>query len=671
MERMATLKGEDTEGADCAEKEPVSDSKEAEQLRAQIAEKENRIEALEAQNEALDERLAALEDRIGDDTSTDGPTPEEPVTGPSPQYGGISRRGTLAALAGLGVLGLSSQPAAAATDGDNLTFGGAFVGSPGGNTGLEVDNQNEDGFEFGLVGRTKADQGRALAGFSDNESGSSIALLGRNQSSDGTGIRALCDSETGGTNGIFGQVRSPSGRGIYATNTADTGGPALGCVAQSNSTDGTGLRGIAIADSGETTGIEGISESSDSDAVAVRADAPNGALGVEANANENHAIEATSVDYTAIRADTNGPHYNAIYGRNTATSGFSWGVRGDTHSESQNAYGVRGVAEALSGAATGVSGEASGSGDGAAGVKGHASASDVEVATKGVEGISDADANNSVSPEIIPAGVHGITTGEDSTHGVRGETESLNGRGVAGFATTEAYDHDTFTGSAIGVMGITDRSGDTSGLSDSGGVFGWTTATSGSTYGVLGRNASSDGWGVLAMDTSGEALALRASGDTELSGDTLVDGDHETTGDTELGGELEFADATPQRTAGPIAKGYINADGTIENAVNVDSAEWHSGEERYRINLTNEYYFFNEYATTVTPVQDCTFRITSNGGDMAIEFRDDEGDLIQTMFQFVTHKLPNGVVTNDTDVEALETTTDDGASGNGAASEET
>ena len=290
------------------------------------------------------------------------------------------------------------------------------------------------------------------------------------------------------------------------------------------------------------------------------------------------------------------------------------------------------------------------------GVRGHTTAG-TELASTGVEGISDADANNAYASEIVPAGIHGKATGEGATHGVRGESDSLNGRGVVGFAASESYEHETFTGSAIGVTGVTDRSGEESGLSDSGGVFGWATATSGSAYGVLGRNASSDGWGVLAMDTSGDGLALRASGDTEL------DGNHETTGDTDLGGELAFSDETPQRTAGPIAKGWINEDGSIENAVNVDSAEWNSGEERYRIKITDETYWFDEYVTVVTPLstEAPRSRITSNAGDLIVEFID-AGENVQTGFQFVTYELPSGAVQTSS-TESTTNSTEPTASG--------
>ena len=300
-----------------------------------------------------------------------------------------------------------------------------------------------------------------------------------------------------------------------------------------------------------------------------------------------------------------------VLGRNTADSGVTHGVLGEVDSED----------------------------DGTAGVSGHATASNVEAETSGVEGISDADADNSSSTERIPAGVEGTATGENTTHGVRGTAGSVNGRGVAGFATSESYNHSSFTGSAIGVIGVTDRSGADSGISDSGGVFGYATADSGTAYGVIGRTNSPDGWGVRGMDMSGDGYGVYSYGDSR------TDGDHEITGDTEFGGELSFPDETPQRTAGPIAKGWINSDGSIENAVNVENAYWNESEERYRINITNETYWFDSYVTVVTPLSHATARTTSNGGDLVVEFRDLDDELVKRGFQFVTFDLPSGTET--------------------------
>lgn len=321
--------------------------------------------------------------------------------------------------------------------------------------------------------------------------------------------------------------------------------------------------------------------------------------------------------------------------------------------------GVLGRNRAASSTTTGVRGETASADDGSVGVSGRSTAADVDAATIGVEGISAADANHG-SPEILPAGVEGTTTGENAAHGVRGVPHSIRGRGVTGFATTEEYEPNTFTASAIGVTGYTDRSGDEDGISDAGGVFGHAIASSGTAYGVLGRNNSPDGWGVLALDTSGDGLALRASGDTELGGDTAV------TGDTDLDGELAFADATPQRTAGPIAKGYINSDESIENAVNVNDAFWHDTEERYRLVLTDEYCYFNAYTTVVTPVDDCTVRVTSNSGDLIVECKDSNGNNIQTMFQFLTHKLPSGAQTTAAESSDLEATAKDDGQDDGS-----
>ncbi|WP_254864645.1 SlyX family protein [Halovivax gelatinilyticus] len=302
--------------------------------------------------------------------------------------------------------------------------------------------------------------------------------------------------------------------------------------------------------------------------------------------------------------------------------------------------------------ATEIAAENDGDDDETTAIQGHASALDVEAATKGVAGIADADADNAPVEEIVPAGVEGTATGDGATHGVRGVSESINGRGIAGFATSDDYDHSTFTGSGIGVVGVTDRSGDDDGISDSGGVFGMATAESGTAYGVIGRTESPDGWGVRGMDMSGDGHGVYSYGDSK------TDGDHETTGDTVLGGELSFSDDTPQRTAGPIAKGSINSDGSIENAVNVSDAEWNEGEERYRITLTDENYFYDDYVTTITPTTSALWRVTSNSNQIIVEFEDTDGDPLQRDFQFVTFDLPSGTETTAADARTGESTDD-------------
>ncbi len=390
---------------------------------------------------------------------------------------------------------------------------------------------------------------------------------------------------------------------------------------------------------------------------------PHGQVGTEdrpLNALYTIDLEATEItSETDIDADGT----TAIEGRSTAALGETYGISGITDSESQDAYGVRGTATADSGSAIGVGGTTAGDTDGATGVKGHATADTVTAETKGVEGRTDADADNTGTPEIVPAGVEGRATGENTTHGVRGITESKTGRGVTGMVVSDDYDHDSFISSGIGVSGITDRSGEDEGVSDAGGVFGLATADSGTAYGVLGRNHSPEGWGVRGMDMSGAGHGVYSQGDSK------TDGDHETTGDTVLGGTLAFADETPQRTAGPIAKGWINSDGTVENAVNVSSAEWNSTEERYRISIEHENYFYDQYVTVVTPLTNVNPRTTSNSSDLVVELLDDDGDTVQSGFQFVTFDLPSGeettVMTSDSgdgDVTVTDGTDDEQAS---------
>lgn len=163
-------------------------------------------------------------------------------------------------------------------------------------------------------------------------------------------------------------------------------------------------------------------------------------------------------------------------------------------------------------------------------VEGHATASDVAAETSGVTGISDADADNDSSPEISPSGVHGKVTGDGVTHGVKGETTSPVGRGVMGFSTTESFEHSSFTNTAAGVMGVTDKNGDETGVTEGIAVAGNSVAESGDSYGVLGRNESPDGAAVIGNAVHTDGTAVFANGDSYTSGDHTVEGDADVGG---------------------------------------------------------------------------------------------------------------------------------------------
>lgn len=130
--------------------------------------------------------------------------------------------------------------------------------------------------------------------------------------------------------------------------------------------------------------------------------------------------------------------------------------------------------------------------------------------------------------------------------------------------------------------------------------------------------------GYLGVGTSSPDRTLDVAGDTRLQNNVQVDGD------------LSFQDGSAQRTAGPVAKGSINADGSINNAVNVSNVVWDNSNGWYRIEIEGESIHLSDYATSATSITDVVaVRVASVSGDLIVEFAGN----IQTRFQFVTHRL--------------------------------
>ena len=111
-----------------------------------------------------------------------------------------------------------------------------------------------------------------------------------------------------------------------------------------------------------------------------------------------------------------------------------------------------------------------------------------------------------------------------------------------------------------------------------------------------------------------------------------------TAGPIEIDMDVEVNDDTVQRTAGPVAKGYINYDATIANAVNVANVTWNSS-GFYEIELSEDDYYYDEYATSVTGFgNNVSWKVSSSSPLMRVFPSDDS----QHDFQFVTHKLIAG-----------------------------
>ena len=110
-------------------------------------------------------------------------------------------------------------------------------------------------------------------------------------------------------------------------------------------------------------------------------------------------------------------------------------------------------------------------------------------------------------------------------------------------------------------------------------------------------------------------------------------------GDATVAGSLSVGgDGSEQRTAGPIAKGYVPADPSSNspNTVNVDNVEWNSNFGFYEITITNVNYDFSEYATVLTSNDT---GVTFDAGAFGTDLTAEPDDNSQHAFYFVTYGL--------------------------------
>lgn len=106
-------------------------------------------------------------------------------------------------------------------------------------------------------------------------------------------------------------------------------------------------------------------------------------------------------------------------------------------------------------------------------------------------------------------------------------------------------------------------------------------------------------------------------------------------------GSYHFADGTVQSTAatGPIAYGYIYANGNIGSGSGNFTCSWDATNNRYIISITGQNYFFDDYCTQVTLSGSFGDVYTSSvGGDLLVYTRDGTGTPGQRQFQFAVFK---------------------------------
>jgi len=243
-----------------------------------------------------------------------------------------------------------------------------------------------------------------------------------------------------------------------------------------------------------------------------------------------------------------------VYGYASATSGYTYGVYGQ--SDSTRGRGVYGRASASTGETYGVQGE-SWSTEGAA-VYGRANATSGttygvygETATtsgRGVYGYASATSGTTYgvygkSASTYGRGLYGLANaGNGTTYGVQGESWSTEGTGVYGWASAESgstngvYGRSDSTGGQ-GVYGLANATGGYTagvlGVSNSingRGVSGYAGATLGDTYGVFGRSASTNGIGIYGWADAASGTTTGVYGLSDSSNGRGVYGHASATG---------------------------------------------------------------------------------------------------------------------------------------------
>jgi hypothetical protein len=344
--------------------------------------------------------------------------------------------------------------------------------------------------------------GAAFSVVNTAASGRAYGLWGQSASPDGHGIYGYSSATTGDARGVYGVGESNSGGGVYGIANAPAG-LTYGVYGVSRSTSGTGVRGNAIATSGITYGGK------------FRTDSPDG-YGVlsegRLRVDHNSTTDKATLRLHELEAD-----FARLEFTNTSTA-RKWhiaGLIGATVADDRLNFWNSGVGDILSirGDGTVVATNPS-TADNAFALHGIISSANPGAFSAAVRGQNNGTGGNGIgvwgSQDGSGWGVYGTSV---SGWGVYGT--SVSGYGVRGYASATS-------GTTYGVVG---RSDSTSGT----GVYGLATATSGDAWGVWGRSAStaSNAYGVYGEEPSGGAgHAVFANGSLAATGAKLFQIDH-------------------------------------------------------------------------------------------------------------------------------------------------
>ncbi len=215
---------------------------------------------------------------------------------------------------------------------------------------------------------------------------------------------------------------------------------------------------------------------------------------------------ATSGESYGLRGDSASTSGRGVFGWATAASGTTYGLYGE--SVSPNGFGVYGLHSAASGETPGVAGHSNSRNGNAAGVLGQVSPTSPGPYSAGVRGISKGTAGNGI-------GVWGSQDG--GGWGVHGT--AVNGIGVLGVTSS------TSSGTGVegsGVIGVRGRSAN--GGASSYGVYGISTSENGT--GVYGKADGSVAFGVWGSSSGGYAGwfdgKVRVTGNLQKSSGSFI-----------------------------------------------------------------------------------------------------------------------------------------------------
>jgi hypothetical protein len=232
-----------------------------------------RLRDVETENKKLRNRINELQENSENEQVTRNTSP-------------ITRRGALAGITGLGLLGIGATGTASAAE--SLDFGSSVTGDPGTSHGLRIAVDNAD---------------QAVLGISNDASGFREGLRGEANSDSGRGVLGVATSGSGSTNGVFGKANSPKGNGVYGLNTASSGS-AKGLLGRSDSSEGIGFEGFTSSSTGKTIGARGRSQSDEGTGIlGVATNSSGTTYGVKGKVNSSSGYGLYTPDNCKIEGD--------------------------------------------------------------------------------------------------------------------------------------------------------------------------------------------------------------------------------------------------------------------------------------------------------------------------------------------------------------------------------